>query len=76
MERERKKKPTDYPVFGYRLVASEHERLTELLEEVHELFNKSLSKDHKPYAKNEIFVSALEKGLAILKQKKLAERKK
>ena len=55
--------PSDYPQFSFRITAELKERLSTMIDEVTELYNKSVPAGEYLYRKNEIIVEALEIGL-------------
>lgn len=61
------RRPSDYPQFAFRLSAEEKEHLSKLIEEVTNLYNKTVVAGEYLYRKNDIIVEALEKGLKAMK---------
>lgn len=71
MDDRKKKKPSDYPQFAFRLTTPEQkEELSKLIEEVHERWNRQMNEDDIKYSKSEIIVKALKEGLSLLKKSK------
>lgn len=70
MKREKKKKPSDYPQFAFRVSEEDKQIIAKHVEEAHHLLNKNLSGDSFRVKKNEILVSALILGLIQIKKKK------
>jgi hypothetical protein len=70
MKREKKAKPSDYPIFAFRISEEEKGRLNDEIERVVDHLNKSLSEDDRIWRKNEVIVEALKRGLAILKKER------
>ncbi len=66
MQKQRRK-PSDYPQFAFRVTAETKDRLSEMIDEVTELFNKNVAPGEYLYRKNDIIVEALEKGLKAMK---------
>ncbi|MEI8347400.1 MAG: hypothetical protein WCG27_08030 [Pseudomonadota bacterium] len=58
---------SDYPQFSFRITAELKERLSKLVDEVTDLYNKNVPAGEYLYRKNEIITEALEKGLKLLK---------
>lgn len=69
MKREKKKSPADYPQMAFRVSDEDKEKLTDLIDDVHRLANKSAAEDEKKTKKNELIVAALFAGLQSLKKK-------
>lgn len=69
----KKKKPSHYPIFSFRLSTEEEkEQLRDLLAKTQKKLNSDLDKDDRPFCKNEILKSVLEKGLeSVLKKGRL-----
>jgi len=66
--RPKKKKPSDYPQFAFRLNnEDEKRRLAEHLESTVKLLNERAGEDAKPYSKSEVIVKALTIGLTKLR---------
>ena len=63
-----KKKPSDYPQMAFRVSASDKERLSQLVSEVHRKVNRGVASDQFKVKKNELIVDALYKGLSALKK--------
>lgn len=61
------RRPSDYPQFAFRLSAEEKERLSKMIDEVTDLYNKQVSAGEYLYRKNDIIIEALEKGLKAMK---------
>ena len=61
------RRPSDYPQFAFRLTAETKERLAASVDEVTELYNKSVPPGEYLYRKNDIIIEALENGLKIMK---------
>lgn len=67
MQRTRRK-PSDYPQFTFRINEELKDRLSELVEEVTELYNKNIQEGEYLYRKNDIIAEALELGLMQMKK--------
>lgn len=68
MTKDKKKKPSEYPLFAFRLDEDKKEELNSLLDETREALNKKLSPDDKLWMKNDIIYQALLLGLPLLKK--------
>ena len=67
MKRENKKKESDYPQLAFRTASKEQkDHIMRLINEAQDHLNRQLEKDQKRFHKNEVIISALEKGLALL----------
>jgi hypothetical protein len=62
------RRPSDYPQFAFRLTAEAKERLAASVDEVTELYNKSVPPGEYLYRKNDIIIEALEIGLKQMKK--------
>jgi hypothetical protein len=69
MQREKKKTPTDYPQFAFRIKAEDKERLNRLIDEAKRRMNVGRADDEKVINKNDVIVAALALGLKQLKRK-------
>mgnify|MGYP001597370232 CR=1 FL=1 len=68
MKEQRKKLPSDYPQFVFRIhTEAEKIELNELIEEVLKLYRSRQPDTAKLYNKNDIIIEALKKGLASMK---------
>lgn len=83
MTSNQKKKPSEYPLFAFRLESDKKEQLNDLLEDVRETINRGLGPDDKLWMKNDVIYEALLLGLPKLKDemknvrsKRSASRKK
>lgn len=65
----KKKNPSDYPIFAFRLGGEEKEELMELVDVVLKLKNKGVKAGNKVYRKNDVIFEALVSGLYSLKEK-------
>ncbi len=65
----KRKKPGDYPQFTFRVDAETKDKLSKMVEEVTNLFNKNLNTDEYIYRKNDIIIEALLSGLSSMKKK-------
>ena len=70
MNTDKKKKPSEYPLFAFRIDEEKKEELNTLLEDVREALNKKLGPEDKLWMKNDIIYEALRLGLPILKKSK------
>lgn len=70
MKRQRRALPSDYPIFAFRISATDKKRLTRIISEVHEIQNKRLPSEFKRLNRNDIVIKALEIGLKVLKSKR------
>ena len=68
MTKNQKKKPSEYPLFAFRLEADKKDRLNSALEAVRDDLNKRLGPDDKLWMKNDVIYEALLLGLPILKK--------
>ncbi len=62
------RRPSDYPQFAFRLTAETKENLSAAIDEITELYNKSVPAGEYLYRKNDIIIEALEIGLAQMKK--------
>ena len=62
------RRPSDYPQFAFRLTAETKEHLSSMIDEVTDLYNKSVPPGEYLYRKNDIIIEALEIGLAQMKK--------
>jgi hypothetical protein len=69
MKREKKKQPSDYPQMAFRISEEDKRHLSDLVDDVHRLANKSVADDEKKTKKNELIVAALFSGLQSLKKR-------
>lgn len=69
MKREKKKNPADYPQMAFRVSDEDKQKLSELIDEVHNRANRNSAEDEKKIKKNELIVAALFSGLHSLKKK-------
>lgn len=69
MKREKKKRPSDYPQMAFRVSEEDKLKLTEMIDHIHRLANKSAAEDEKKTKKNELIVAALFSGLLSLKRR-------
>lgn len=70
---EQRRKPSDYPQFAFRVTAEKKDRLSEMINEVTELFNKNVSPGEYLYRKNDIIIEALEIGLKQMKKHQMKQ---
>lgn len=63
MKPEKKKTPSDYPMFAFRTSEADKKRLSLLIEKAVKLANKNLDDDDRSVRKNDIITEALELGL-------------
>ncbi|HXH75377.1 MAG TPA: hypothetical protein VNJ08_10460 [Bacteriovoracaceae bacterium] len=63
MKTEKKKSPSDYPMFAFRISASEKKHLSTLIDKAVKLSNKNLEEGDRAVRKNDITTKALELGL-------------
>jgi len=68
MSNDKKKKPSEYPLFAFRIDEEKKEELNTLLEDVRDALNKKIAADDKLWMKNDIIYEALKLGLPILKK--------
>ena len=68
-QRTKKKIPSDYPQFTFRISQEDKERLSKLVEEVKTIVNSRLEEDEVKVKKNELLVEALLLGLKTLQKK-------
>ncbi|OQW54960.1 MAG: hypothetical protein A4S09_17400 [Proteobacteria bacterium SG_bin7] len=67
MRRPKKKVPSDYPQFAFRLNNdSEKSKLIEQINRTVESLNEKIDPDSKPYSKSEVIIKALSIGLSKL----------
>lgn len=64
----KKKDPTDYGLFCFRLSKSEREELNELLSKAKIRLNKDKKEDEFVIKKNEILFEAIKLGLPLIKK--------
>jgi hypothetical protein len=69
MTTDKKKKPSEYPLFAFRLEDEKKEELNSLLDETREVLNKRIGPEDKMWMKNDIIYEALLLGLPLLKKK-------
>jgi hypothetical protein len=69
MNREKKKRPADYPQMAFRVSEEDKQRLSDLINQVHSLANKGVAEDEKRTKKNALIVAALFAGLQSLKRR-------
>jgi hypothetical protein len=62
-KKERKKKPSDYPRFAFRVSKAQKDSLTGLINELESLSNASLGEDDRVVRKNDVIVECLLDGL-------------
>lgn len=65
----KKKQPTDYPQFSFRISSEDKERINSLADEILSASNATLGDDEKVFRKNDVLVDALHLGLLTLKKK-------
>jgi hypothetical protein len=65
----KKKHPTDYPQFSFRVSDNDKRRINELASEVLAASNTTLDSSAKVFRKNDVLVDALYLGLLTLKKK-------
>ncbi len=70
------RRPSDYPQFAFRLTAETKERLSALVDEVTDIYNKSVSAGEYLYRKNDIIIEALEMGLKQMKKNPIKHTEK
>jgi hypothetical protein len=70
MSTDKKKKPSEYPLFAFRIDEEKKEELNSLLEDVRETLNKKLGPEDKLWMKNDVIYEAIILGLPLLKKKK------
>lgn len=63
-----RRKPSDYPQFAFRTTDEFKQRISDLVEEVTELYNKQIPEGEYLYRKNDIIAEALEMGLMQMKK--------
>ena len=63
-----KRKPSEYPQFAFRVSEELKKELSELIEEVTNLYNTHVKDSEYLYRKNEIIIEALEIGLMQMKK--------
>ena len=64
----KRKNPKDYPQFTFRVDSETKLNLTQNIEEVLDLYNKTLDPNGYKFRKNNIIVKALELGLEQMKK--------
>lgn len=69
MKSEKKKKPSDYPMFVFRIGEAEKKHLSQLIDRAVKLANKNLYDEDRSIRKNDIIVEALELGLSQIIKK-------
>jgi hypothetical protein len=69
MSTDKKKKPSEYPLFAFRIDEDKKEELSSLIEEVRESLNKKVDPEDKLWMKNDVIYEALLLGLSQLKKK-------
>ena len=67
--RKKGKKPSDYPQFAFRVSDEIKDRLSSLVEEVTDLYNKHVPDGEYLFRKNDVIAEALERGLKQMKAK-------
>lgn len=65
----KKRQPSDYPQFSFRISESDKERIHELADAVVTASNAKLKDTDKLFRKNDVLVDALYLGLLTLKKK-------
>lgn len=70
MTKDKKKKPSEYPLFAFRIDEDKKKELNLLLEDVRETLNKKIEPEEKLWMKNDIIYEALILGLPLLKKGK------
>ena len=65
----KRKKPTDYPQFTFRVDSETKDKLSKDIEEVTQLLNSKRGPDEYMYRKNDIIIEALTSGLSLIKKK-------
>lgn len=68
MSTDKKKKPSEYPLFAFRIDEEKKEELNALLEETREALNRKIGPEDKLWMKNDIIYEALLLGLPLLKK--------
>lgn len=63
------RKPSDYPQFAFRISQVEKAELTQLIDEVTELYNSNLNPGDYAIRKNDIILEALNIGLRVMQKK-------
>ncbi|MDC1174206.1 hypothetical protein OAT67_02350 [Bacteriovoracaceae bacterium] len=72
MKTNKKKSPSDYPMFSFRVSEDDKEMLNIQIEKAVKLLNKKLDEDDRAIRKNDVIVKALNIGLKeVIKKKKL-----
>lgn len=66
MATDKKKKPSEYPLFAFRLEDEKKEELNSLLDETREVLNKRIGPEDKLWMKNDIIYEAIKLGLPAL----------
>ena len=69
MSTDKKKKPSEYPLFAFRIDEDKKEELSSLIEEVRESLNKKVDPEDMLWMKNDVIYEALLLGLSQLKKK-------
>lgn len=67
MKAQRKKLPSDYPQFAFRISIEDKEKIQKLVDEIHKDINKGKDQFLKKIKKNDILVEALMLGLKKLR---------
>lgn len=70
MKREKKANPNDYPLLAYRVSQDEKDELAHEIEAIANLYNRGRKDDERKFLKNDIFVEALRKGLAMMRRQR------
>ena len=65
--RKKSRTSSDYPQFSFRITAELKERLSKMVDEVTDLYNKNVPDGEYLFRKNDIITEALEKGLKLMK---------
>lgn len=69
MEAKKKKKPSDYPIFSFRVSKQDKDELTMLINDIAALANKGNTEDEWFTWNKDIIVEALRIGLKTLKKR-------
>ncbi|MGK5087034.1 hypothetical protein WDW86_05705 [Bdellovibrionota bacterium FG-2] len=65
----KKKKPSDYPIFAFRVEAQNKEDLMAMVKKVVRIRNKRVKEDEKIIRKNDVILEALASGLRAMMEK-------
>ena len=68
MTTDKKKKPSEYPLFAIRLDDDKKEELSGLVEETRAALNKTIGPEDKLWMKNDVIYEAIKLGLPLLKK--------